>query len=176
VRANQTIAVGDTVDTVVDAATRVATTRTIPGRICCHAALREVLGKHVKQRGSLNDATPACGLIFRTLRVWRRRSCRRSRTLLNRSDGGIRRWRRWDVPIQIAVEELGAMALFGEKYGERVRVVKIGDFSTELCGGFIPGLRRDWLIKIVGEGRCLRGAAGGGGERDGCAARVPARF
>jgi alanyl-tRNA synthetase len=158
VRANHTIAVGDTLDTVVDGAVRAATTRNHTGTHLLHAALREVLGKHVKQAGSLNDAA-RLRFDFSHFTGVAEEELREVEEIVNRQVMGNTKVETLvDVPIDVAVNELGAMALFGEKYGEKVRVVKIGDFSTELCGGIHTGATGEiGVIKVVGEGSVSSG-------------------
>jgi alanyl-tRNA synthetase len=148
----QTLAVGDVVDTVVDAENRRATERNHTGTHLLHAALREVLGKHVKQAGSLVDAT-RLRFDFSHFTGVAEEELQEIEDIVNRQVlGNASVETLVDVPIDVAVNELGAMALFGEKYGERVRVVKIGDFSTELCGGTHTGATGEiGLIKLVGE-------------------------
>ncbi len=156
--AKQTIAVGDTVDTVVNGEVRAATMRNHTGTHLLHAALREVLGTHVKQAGSLVDRARLrfdfshfAGVADEELAEVE--SIVNAQVLANTPVVTM-----VDVPIDVAVHELGAMALFGEKYGERVRVVKIGDFSTELCGGTHTGATGEiGLIKITAESAVASG-------------------
>ncbi len=150
--AKHTIAVGDTLDTVVNAGVRHATTRNHTGTHLVHAALREVLGRHVKQAGSLNDATRLrfdfnhfAGVAPEELEEIE--SLANAQVLANAPVETM-----VEVPIDVAVHELGATALFGEKYGEFVRVVKISDFSTELCGGIHTAATGEiGLLKLLGE-------------------------
>jgi alanyl-tRNA synthetase len=152
VTAKHTIAVGDVVDTVVNAGVRHATMRNHTGTHLLHAALRQVLGTHVKQAGSLNDATRLrfdfshfTGVADEELQEIE--DIVNTQILANNKVETL-----VDVPIDVAVHELGAMALFGEKYGDRVRVVKIGDFSTELCGGTHTAATGEiGLLKLLGE-------------------------
>jgi alanyl-tRNA synthetase len=158
VKATQRIAVGDTLDTVVDADTRRATERNHTGTHLLHAALREVLGKHVKQAGSLNDAT-RLRFDFSHFAGVAEEELAQVESIVNAQVlGNATVTTLVDVPIDVAVNELGAMALFGEKYGDRVRVVKIGDFSAELCGGTHTAATGEiGLIKVVGEGSVSSG-------------------
>jgi alanyl-tRNA synthetase len=158
VRALHAIAVGDLVDTVVNAGVRHATMRNHTGTHLLHAALRQVLGTHVKQAGSLNDATRLrfdfshfTGVADEELQEIE--DIVNTEVLANNKVDTL-----VDVPIDVAVHELGAMALFGEKYGERVRVVKIGDFSTELCGGTHTAATGEiGLLKLVAESSVSNG-------------------
>ena len=158
VKAAQTIAVGDVVDTVVDADNRRATERNHTGTHLLHAALREVLGKHVKQAGSLNDAT-RLRFDFSHFAGVAEEELAQVESIVNAQVLGNSTVETLvDVPIDVAVNEYHAMALFGEKYGDKVRVVKIGDFSTELCGGTHTRATGEiGLIKVVGEGSVSSG-------------------
>jgi alanyl-tRNA synthetase len=154
----QALAVGDKVDTVVDADYRWATRRNHTGTHLLHAALREVLGTHVKQAGSLVE--PArLRFDFSHFTGVADEELQDIEDLVNKEVlKNIKVETLEDVPIDVAINEYHAMALFGEKYGERVRVVKIGDFSTELCGGTHTGATGEiGVVKLLGEGSVSSG-------------------
>jgi alanyl-tRNA synthetase len=115
-----------------------------------HAALRMVLGDHVTQKGSL-VAPDRLRFDFSHLKPL---TPEELRTIENLVNAEVRRNVEAEVRqmgYQQAID-FGAMALFGEKYGDQVRVLKMGDFSTELCGGTHVGRTGDiGLFKIVGE-------------------------
>jgi alanyl-tRNA synthetase len=154
----QPLAVGDKVDTVVDANYRNATRRNHTGTHLLHAALREVLGKHVKQAGSLNDAT-RLRFDFSHFTSIADEELQDIEDIMNKEVlANTKVETLVDVPIDVAVNEYHAMALFGEKYGDKVRVVKIGDFSTELCGGTHTGATGEiGVVKLLGEGSVSSG-------------------
>ncbi|MGB0125468.1 MAG: alanine--tRNA ligase, partial [Silvibacterium sp.] len=154
----QPLAVGDKVDTVVDANYRWATRRNHTGTHLLHAALREVLGKHVKQAGSLVDPT-RLRFDFSHFTSVADEELQDIEDLINKEVlNNLRVETLEDVPIDVAVNEYHAMALFGEKYGEKVRVVKIGNFSTELCGGTHTGATGEiGVVKLLGEGSVSSG-------------------
>jgi alanyl-tRNA synthetase len=124
---------GDTVVAQVDAHTRERAALNHSATHLMHAALRKVLGEHVQQKGSLVDAErtrfdfshtqPMTGLEIHTVEALVNRAIRANYAVETRLMS-------YDDAI-----EAGAMALFGEKYGDEVRVLSMGDFSTELCGG-----------------------------------------
>ncbi|MBV8630545.1 MAG: alanine--tRNA ligase [Silvibacterium sp.] len=154
----QPLAVGDKVDTVVDGDFRAATRRNHTGTHLLHAALREVLGTHVKQAGSLVE--PArLRFDFSHFTSVADEELQDIEDLVNKEVlNNIRVETLEDIPIDVAINEYHAMALFGEKYGERVRVVKIGDFSTELCGGTHTGATGEiGVVKLLGEGSVSSG-------------------
>jgi alanyl-tRNA synthetase len=159
--ARQPLLVGDVIDTVVDGEVRAAVTRNHTGTHLLHAALREVLGRHVKQAGSSVDRA-RLRFDFSHFAGVADEELAEIETIVNRQVlANAKVETLVDVPIDVAVNEYHAMALFGEKYGDRVRVVTIGGpngFSTELCGGTHTAATGEiGLIKLVGEGSVSSG-------------------
>ncbi|MFL6302426.1 MAG: alanine--tRNA ligase [Candidatus Sulfotelmatobacter sp.] len=156
--AKQLIRVGDHVDAVVNTDIREATMRNHTATHLLHAGLREVLGKHVKQAGSL-VAPNHLRFDFSHFAAVADEELQDVENIINKQ---VLRNRKVDtiadVPIDVAINEYHAMALFGEKYGDKVRVIKIGNFSTELCGGTHTGATGEiGLIKILKEGSVSSG-------------------
>jgi len=158
VTAKQPIRLGQKIDAVVDTAIRESTMRNHTATHLLQAGLREVLGKHVKQAGSLVapnhlrfDFSHFTGVAEEELQDIE--DIINKEVLRNQCVEVIE-----NVPIDVAINEYHAMALFGEKYGDRVRVIKIGDFSTELCGGTHTAQTGEiGLIKILKEGSVSSG-------------------
>jgi alanyl-tRNA synthetase len=155
----QPLAVGDHVNTLVDGDRRNSIRRNHTGTHLLHAALRQVLGLHVKQAGSLVDPT-RLRFDFSHFAQVADEELEEIEQITNREVLANSRVETLeDVPIDVAVNEYHAMALFGEKYGDKVRVVKLSDgFSTELCGGTHTAATGEiGLIKIVSEGSVSSG-------------------
>jgi alanyl-tRNA synthetase len=156
--AKQPIRVGDKLDAVVNGDLRRATMRNHTATHLLHAGLREVLGKHVKQAGSL-VAADHLRFDFSHFTAVEDEELQDIEGIINKE---VLRNQMVetiaDVPIDEAISQYHAMALFGEKYGDKVRVVRIGDFSTELCGGTHTGATGEiGLIKILKEGSVSSG-------------------
>jgi len=149
----QSLAVGDHVNTVVDGTRRDAIRRNHTGTHLLHAALRQVLGTHVKQAGSAVHPD-RLRFDFSHFAQVADEELQEVEDIVNREvlkNAAVETLE--DVPIDVAVNEYHAMALFGEKYGDKVRVVKLSDgFSTELCGGTHTSATGEiGLLKLTGE-------------------------
>ena len=148
--------VGDLVEARVDADARRATALNHSATHLMHAALRRVLGQHVQQKGSL-VAPDRLRFDFTHFEPVTREQVREIERLVNAQIRGNDMVETRIMSLDDA-KASGAMALFGEKYGERVRVLRMGDFSTELCGGtHVRAVGDIGFFKIVAEGGVAAG-------------------
>jgi alanyl-tRNA synthetase len=148
--------VGDSVSAKVDADSRQRAAWNHSATHLMHAALRRVLGDHVTQKGSLVDGERT-RFDFSHAQAMTTEEIRTVEALVNRAI-------RANYPVEVRVMpyddaiKSGAMALFGEKYGDEVRVLRMGDFSTELCGGTHVSRTGDiGAFKVVSEGGVAAG-------------------
>ncbi len=148
--------IGATYRQEVDAKIRALTARNHTATHLLHWALRDVLGGHVKQAGSL--VTPELlRFDFNHFQAVEEAELQKIESLINQKiwagDGVKKRVMKKDEAVQA-----GAIAFFGEKYGEEVRVISVGDYSVELCGGTHVDQSSDiHLFKVVSEGSVAAG-------------------
>lgn len=150
------LAKGDEAKAIVDAKRRAAISLNHSATHLLHAALRQVLGSHVAQKGSLVKAE-SLRFDFSHLEAMTPVELKEVERLVNAQ---IRRNHTIETNIMDieSAKAKGAMALFGEKYDDEVRVLSMGDFSTELCGGIHASNTGDiGLFKIVSEGGIAAG-------------------
>ncbi|MDD6146593.1 MAG: alanine--tRNA ligase [Oscillospiraceae bacterium] len=150
------VAVGDSAHCMVDRAKREAIMRNHTSAHLLQAALRAVLGTHVEQAGQLVDShIVRFDFVHFSAMTEEEISAVETKVnevILSAVDVMVK-----EMPIEEA-KAMGAMALFGEKYGDVVRVVKAGDFSTELCGGtHVANTGNIGLFKIVSEASVAAG-------------------
>jgi alanyl-tRNA synthetase len=150
------LSVGDRVIAEVDSSRRQATVYNHSATHLLHAALKKVLGLHVMQKGSLVE-TARLRFDFSHFEPITPAQLEQIERLVNDEIRANREAQTRVMPLQQALES-GAVALFGEKYDDNVRVLSFGDFSTELCGG--THVRRTGDIgcfKIIAEGGIAAG-------------------
>ncbi len=149
-KARTTMQLNRRVTAEIDVERRAAIAKNHTATHILHAALRKILGEHVTQKGSLCDADKL-RFDFSHFEALTKEELQQVEQLANDE---IRRNHRRDTQLMQIDEarEKGAMALFGEKYDDEVRVVTLGDFSTELCGGVHVERTGDiGLLKIISE-------------------------
>ncbi|MEH0667230.1 alanine--tRNA ligase [Vibrio scophthalmi] len=156
VLAEGVLAKGDQVEALVDAERRAAISLNHSATHLLHAALRQVLGEHVTQKGSLVKPENL-RFDFSHLEAVTAAELKEVERLVNAQ---VRRNHTIETNIMDieSAKKKGAMALFGEKYDDEVRVLSMGDFSTELCGGIHAANTGDiGLFKITSEGGIAAG-------------------
>ena len=150
------VKVGDRAVTVYDEETRKATMRNHTAAHLLQAALRKVLGTHVEQAGQLVDSKEV-RFDFTHFAALTADELANVEALVNGEILAAEEVATREMPIAEA-KAMGAMALFGEKYGDTVRVVKAGDFSIELCGGtHADNTGKLGLFKIISESSVAAG-------------------
>ena len=150
------ISVGDAVSAEICVKTREAAMRNHTAAHLLQAALREILGSHVEQAGQLVNAN-SMRFDFTHFSALTGEELAKVEDKVNQIILSALEVTSTEMPIEEA-KKLGAMALFGEKYGDVVRVVKAGDFSTELCGGtHVNNTGKLGLFKIVSESSVAAG-------------------
>ncbi len=154
--ANGSLKVGDTPDAVVDAEHR---HHVMGNHSACHllqAALRQVLGTHVEQAGSYVSSN-SLRFDFTHFAAMTTVELATVEGIVNQAIWASLGVDKLELPIEEA-KKMGAMALFGEKYGDIVRVVKMGELSTEFCGGtHVDNTAQIGLFKIVSESSVAAG-------------------